>query len=272
MDYTQLVEDLRILLTQFKQEMIVFLPNFVSALLVFLIGILIARLVKFLVMRFLKKLPEMFPNERFQEKIKELQPDRSAALIGNFLFWIILFFFLTASTEILGLPVITAWLSSIVKYLPKLLIAVLIVFLGIIGGNLVRDLVTATTDTAGVIYGDLVAKLIQYAIIFISALIAIEQIGIDIAVLSGLIYIFSGAFLFGAALAFGLGAKTAVSNILASYYLQNRYHEGQNVRIGEINGEITEFTPTAVILKTSQGETYIPAKEFGEMTSILLKK
>ena len=59
-------------------------------------------------------------------------------------------------------------------------------------------------------------------------------------------------------MAFGLGARTAVSNILASYYLQKTYTPGHNVRIGEIEGEIIQITPTAVVLATPEGRTLVP--------------
>lgn len=272
MNYKQLVEDFSNLLAQFKQELIAILPNFISALLVLLVGIVFARFIKALATRFIKKLPKIIPNKKFQSKISRMRPERTANLIGNILFWMILFFFLTAATEILGLPVITAWLSGIVKYLPNILIAVLIVFLGIVGGTIARDLLITTANTAGVTYGNVMGKLVQYAILFISILISIEQIGIDTAVLSGLIYIVLGAILFGAALAFGLGARTSVSNILASHYLQDRYREGQTIRLGELEGEISEITATAVIIRTPAGEACIPAKEFSETASIRLKK
>jgi hypothetical protein len=70
--------------------------------------------------------------------------------------------------------------------------------------------------------------------------------------------------------AFGLGARTSVSNILASYYLQKAYTVGQLVRIGETQGRIIRMTPTAVLLEASEGRIYVPAKAFSEITSVLL--
>ena len=81
-----------------------------------------------------------------------------------------------------------------------------------------------------------------------------------------------GALLFGAALAFGFGAKTSVKNILSSYYLQKIYKVGDKVRIGEKEGRIIEITPLSVILDSSEGQICIPAQEFNQESSVLLSK
>jgi small-conductance mechanosensitive channel len=80
-----------------------------------------------------------------------------------------------------------------------------------------------------------------------------------------------GALLFGAALAFGLGAQTAVSNILGSYYLQKTYKEGDMVQMDDMKGVIVKILPTSVIVETSSGQIMIPAKDFIEKKSILVK-
>lgn len=112
-------------------------------------------------------------------------------------------------------------------------------------------------------------KLAQIIIILLTGLIAFDQIGINVSILINLIIIIIGALLFGAAFAFGLGARESVSNILASYYLQKIYKVGQVIQIGGKKGRIIEITPTAVILEASEGQLYIPAKEFNKETSIL---
>ena len=79
-----------------------------------------------------------------------------------------------------------------------------------------------------------------------------------------------GATLGGAALAFGLGARRSVSNLLACHYLAKWYRVGQVVRIGEHQGRILEILPAAVVLQTSAGKLYIPATQFAESPSLLV--
>ena len=103
-------------------------------------------------------------------------------------------------------------------------------------------------------------------------IIAINQVGIDISFLTSLTYILLASLLFGAAMAFGMGAKASVSNILASYYIARNYSEGNLIRIGEHEGRIIKITSTSVYLESDAGQVIIPAKDFNEQQSVLIKK
>jgi hypothetical protein len=89
-------------------------------------------------------------------------------------------------------------------------------------------------------------------------------------VLTVLLAVVLGAMLGGVALAFGFGARTAVSNIMGSHYLRQVYQVGQTVRLGAIQGEIVAITTTAVVIKAQDGRVVVPAKEFSEAPSTLL--
>jgi hypothetical protein len=269
-NYEQFVNDLGQLFTQFKDKFFAIVPDLIFAVIIVLIGILVARLLKTVVNRLINRIDKLIPSSKLRNRLKKVSLERSAQIVAKLVYWIIIVFFLTAATEILGLPIITTWLGGLVHYLPNILIAVIIVFLGIVLGKLVRDLISSAADSAGLLYGTVLAGIGRYAILLITILIAVNQIGIDIAILTGIIDIVLAAILFGAALAFGLGAKISVSNILASYYVQNWYKEGQLVRIGDKKGRIIQFTSTAVILETSDGQLSIPAKKFSEDTSTLI--
>jgi hypothetical protein len=272
MTYKQFLEDLSRLFLQLKENVIAFVPNLIAAIAVFLIGLLLAFIVQAIIKRFIRNLDRFISYEKLQNRIKHLRLERSAGLISKILFWIVIVFFLTAATEVLGLPIITTWLSSIVQYLPNIVVAVIIVFSGIIGGGLLRDIITTASGTAGLAYADIVGKVAYYTIIFVATLIAVNQVGVNIALLSSLISIVVGAILLGAALAFGLGARTSVNNILGSYYLQGVYREGFTIKVGEIEGKIIQIGPTLVILDTGEGQVSIPAKAFNETNTTLLKR
>jgi ribosomal protein S1 len=71
-------------------------------------------------------------------------------------------------------------------------------------------------------------------------------------------------------LAFGLGAGTTVSNIIASRYVRKNYQVGQQIRIHELEGKILEINPTGIVVDTKSGRTFIPAKLFDTEASVLL--
>ncbi|MBM3668381.1 MAG: mechanosensitive ion channel [Actinobacteria bacterium] len=102
---------------------------------------------------------------------------------------------------------------------------------------------------------------------------ALQRIGVE-RPLSEIIgaFVFWTVFLFfvaGATEAFGLGARTAVSNIIGSHYIRQIVRVGQTVRLGVVQGEVEAITPTAVVLKNGDGRVIVPAKEFNEAVSLL---
>lgn len=272
MNYEQILADIGRLFTQTREHLIVLIPKLIMALLILLTGFLIARLFRTLSSKLLIKIGDLLPATKLQGNIKSERLDRYSGLVGNIIFWIVFFFFLTTATEVIGLPIMTAWLSNFIQYLPNVLAAVLIGFIGIIGGAIVRDLIVTAAGSADIASGQVLGKFAQAIILLVAMVVAIQQIGIDIAFLTGIVSIALAALLFGAALSFALGARTSISNILAGYYLNNQIAIGDRVSINGCEGRIIQITPTAVILESEDGLVNIPAKKFSEEISTLLKK
>jgi small-conductance mechanosensitive channel len=270
MSENRLLGELGNLLLSFKAGLFRILPNLILAVVVLIVGIFIAKLFRAIIIRLVTRIDRFVPNKKIQDRLRRYLSEKPIGkVIGGIVFWIVVFFFLAAGTEILGLPVITTWLSSITGYLPKILAAVLIGAAGLIGAIVVRDIITTISASAGILFGNTLGKLAQVTIILITILIAIEQIGINVSILISLITIIIGAIIFGAAFAFGMGAKDSVNNILSSYYLQKRYKVGDQIEIDGKKGKIIEITSTSVVLESSDEQILIPAKKFSEVVSVL---
>jgi hypothetical protein len=80
----------------------------------------------------------------------------------------------------------------------------------------------------------------------------------------------SAALLFGFTLAFGLGARTLVSNLIAAHHLREVLEPGQEIRIGDWEGTVLEVSATAVVLDTQEGRTSVPAKLYQEQAVVML--
>ena len=178
--------------------------------------------------------------------------------------------FVTASLESLGLTVVTSILSQVAYYLPNVLAAFGVVVAGVVAGKLARRGMIAATRSAGIARGEGVGRTTQAAVVLVAVVVALEQIGIDAQLLVILVTLVIGTALASAGLAFGIGAKTAVSNIVAAYYASQHYRVGQIVRIGSVEGEIMQMTPTAVVLATQDGRILVPASRFNEEVSTLI--
>jgi len=81
-----------------------------------------------------------------------------------------------------------------------------------------------------------------------------------------------GALLGGGALAFSLGARQMVSNLLAAQQLRQHYQVGDHIRIGELDGTVLEITARSVILETEEGRAQVPACQFDEQPCVVLSR
>jgi small-conductance mechanosensitive channel len=269
MNSTPIIEELTRILSVIWDFILGIVPRLILGLFVLLIGYFVAKIVQSLVTRTIDYLNRNI-NNRLKPQLLQVDLDSSKTYIGKTIYWIIFIISVSLFTEILGLPVISLWLKGLSEYLPNILAGVIIIFSGIIFGRLVSDLVKNGALKAGISNSNALSKLTRYLILAIAIIIAIDQIGFDITFLTILIYILLATLLIGAALAFGIGAKSSVSNILASYYVNRTFKKGDVIRIGKHEGKIIKLTSTSILLKTDIGEVNIPAKEFHEKQSILI--
>jgi small-conductance mechanosensitive channel len=180
--------------------------------------------------------------------------------------------FVSLATEILGLGIFGDWLKEIVTYLPLAVSGLLIVLVGFVVSSLARDLVTSTAGSAGLSHGDLLGRTTQVIILFTAIIIGVDQIGIDVVFLSVVVGIVLASTLGGIALAFGLGARHHVSNIIAANQVRQIYEVGDTVRMGDIQGRISGISLSRVSLDTEEGSVDIPARMFDDQVTILIVK
>jgi small-conductance mechanosensitive channel len=156
----------------------------------------------------------------------------------------------------------------VVGYLPGLLTGILIIMGGLLLGNLAKSAIMTAFLRAGLQQSTAMARSAQVIIVFSAIIIGVEQIGLDVNFLSSLIVVVVGILFAGAALAFGLGAKTLVANLLGAQYSRKHCRLGELLRIGDIEGEVVEITQLSIVLDTGTGRAVIPAKMFNELISV----
>lgn len=259
--------------TRMFGQFIEFIPDLVGAVLLILVGWIVARLVRSAGTRAAMWFNGFVERMFGRQQARYLRLSTAAIkLVGNITFWIIVLLFTTAATRILGLLAFSNWLNQVVGYLPTLLAGGLIILVGVVISALVRDLTTAAVASAGVAYGDLFGRGAQAIVLMTALIVGINQVGIDVTLLVTLMSILFAAVCTSFAFAFAFGARTFVSNLIGAHYLQQYYHPGQQARLGDVEGEILELTPTSVIVASEKGRVTVPAKIFNESTTLLLSE
>jgi len=245
----------------------------ISTVVILALGVLAAILLRVLTVRAIGAIERAVPGRAFRAAIPGMARERSAAeIVGSVVSWSVLLFFVATAANTMGIPLLSAVIGSVSDFVPRVFAAVLIVVTGLVVGNIARGAVVATTAGGGTVFGPGVGQLVRIAVIVSAILVAIAELGVDTRILTAFFSVALAALLGGFALAFGLGARTAISNIIGSHYLRKSFEVGQSVRSGGVEGTIVELTATAVILEVPEGRVSIPAKQFAEVPTTLLIK
>jgi small-conductance mechanosensitive channel len=191
-------------------------------------------------------------------------------LLSRVVYWFVFALFIAAAIERLHLPIAATLVSAFAAFLPRVLVGLVIVFAAIIAGQISFATVHRTALAAGLPQAGLLARSVQLILIFFGIVTAADHVGIQSTLLTVVVATAVGAILGGATLAFGLGSRIAVSNIVSVFYLLKTYRVGQVVRIGDIEGEIVEITQTGVFIASPAGRVLVPGQRFSEEASILV--
>ena len=251
-------------------QILEYLPSILGAVVLLLVGWGVARLLRYTTEQITEKtLVRLAHSRPLDTRIKQPESYSAAPRIASrIVFWVVILFFILAAAEVLELKVISGLLTGVTAYLPRLLAGLLILFIGLWFGEATRAVLTRTSRRIGVEQGEILGRLGQTLVLLVVFAIAAGQIGIDNTVLVALIGTLFGVMFGAIALAFSLGAKTTIANMLAAQSIAHTYAAGDTIRIGDIEGKVLRITRTSLILETPEGQALIPAKRFSEQESV----
>ena len=234
-----------------------FIPNLFGALVVVLLGFVVAKLLDTLLSKLLAKfgldrlmagtgLTKMLGRVGIQVPI--------STLIGKIVYWFVLLVFLVSAAESLGLERVSATLDVFALYLPKVFGAALVLLSGVLLAQLASSLVRGAAEGVGLDYANGLGRVAQAMVIIISISVAIGQLEIKTDLLNNVIAIVLISVGLAVALALGLGSRDIASQIIAGIYVRELYEVGQDVRIGDIEGQIEEIGTVKTTLLDANGE------------------
>jgi hypothetical protein len=253
-------------------QIVAYLPTLILASMLLGLGYVLARVVSVVVTRLLQLMgfDRLLSRTAVQTLLERSgTKQKSSEILGMIGFWIIFLVFLIQASDTLSLTMVSDALTSIAYYIPKVGIAVLVLVLGLIAANFVRELITMTCSSAGITHGTMVAQAVYVAVVLLIVVTAIDALGIDTELLNNTIVILLAGLIGGAALSFGLGSRTAVANLIAAHYLGSMVRVGMTVKIGENQGTVVAVTPISVVLETREGRVIVPATQVTESTAVI---
>lgn len=230
-----------------------------SAVVILLAGLILARVAGRLSERGLVLLNRVLA--RFAGDRADLLSEAGVRLLARAVFWLVLLVATLLALRTLGMGQVFIWLDAPLVYLPRVLVGLAIIGAAHFLGLLARSLLMRLPGAAG--ESPLLPRLAQAGILVIGLMTGLQHMGLDVTFIGQLLILLLGLGIGGLALAFAIGARRYVANLVA-HSMVDRYSPGDEIRIGDIEGTIIEIHRTGVDLVTAEGVVTVPAALFTE--------
>lgn len=243
------------------------LPNILGALVVLLLGWLVIKLVILVLRRVLKfarieRLTELVNEKKIFGKSK-ITFNISSVILA-FVKWILFLVFLIVAADIMNWHIVSEEIGNLLRYLPQLFSGLALFLIGIYVANFVRIALYGFFETFELRGKKAISGLVFYIIAIIVTLTALNQVGVDTTIITNNLSIILGAMLAAIAIAFGLGSREVISDLLRSFYTRKNLAIGDHIRILGVEGEIEAIDNISLVLRSSEGKIILPIKEVVE--------
>ena len=183
-------------------------------------------------------------------------------VIGRGVYWTILLYFATAAIEQLSVPFAAQLLHDLAYFLPKVVLALVLVFAGASLGSLAHQWASDMAANAGIANPGILGRLAQAGILAVALIVSVQQVGVQGSIFVSIATVILASTLGGMALAFGLGSSPVVANLMASHYASKALSVGDLVRVGKTEGTVREVTPTSIVIDVGADRVHLPARKY----------
>jgi hypothetical protein len=196
-----------------------YLPRAVVMLIIALIGWMIAYLLKVVVRSVLRltKFSKLSENSGATQLLNQAALPSSTELLSRFVFWVAWVGFILLGVSVLGIGGLQEYIARFFLFLPRLFVALVILFFGLVAASFFARAVLLAAVNANFRSSRLLSISIRVIISIFTLSMVFEVLGVaegTMLIAFGTVF---GAIMLGLAIAFGLGGKD-----LAREFLEKR--------------------------------------------------
>jgi len=262
-------------LTSMGEKIMTTIPNIIGAIIVLLLGWIITKIVVYLLNRIFK----FAKIDVLSEKINDLKLFGKADInipitkaITVFVKWIMFLVFLIIAADIMNWTIVSQEIGNLLRYLPKLFSAIALFMIGIYIARFVKKAIQGFYESFDLAGSKIISSIVFYIIAIIITITALNQADIDTTVVTNNVTIILGAFLLAISIAFGLGSKEVVGDLLRTFYTRKNYELGDHIKLEGIEGTVEAIDNISMTLSTAKGKIILPIKDVVESKVEILKK
>lgn len=189
---------------QVLSSIVIYAPNVMMALALLIFGYVVGKVVYILLRRLLiRAQADKYIRKSNMPKVSEFLPFVTK--------WYVYLAFISAafSDGILGIPLIAVWVSTIMGFIPNVIGAALVLFIGYVFGEWLKDSI-ATKKT---LYSEITGNIVLFLVLYVSLAMALSLLSVPTALVENIMLIVVASVGLGMAIAIGLGMKDAVRDV-----------------------------------------------------------
>ncbi|QVL46458.1 MAG: hypothetical protein KFB94_05065 [Methylophilaceae bacterium] len=212
-------------LNQFWVQLVNFVPKLLAVIVILFFGWMIAKLVRTAV----KHILELVKFDNFAQK-SGLEAFMNSGdvnvtlsgIISQVVYWLVIIMFVITGANMLGLSEVAQLLHDLAAYLPRIILAILVMIFGTLLARFINRLVFAWLHSIKFERALVVSTTVEYGIQILALFIALEQLGIGVQLINSLFVIVFGAIFLALALAFGLGGRDRAAKVIEELSNKNK--------------------------------------------------
>ena len=211
-----IVNELTQALQQMARDVAHYLPRLIVMLVIALVGWVIAYLLKFLVRSLLRltKFSKLSENAGATQLLHQAALPSSTELVSRFVFWIAWAGFVLLGASVLGIAGLDEYISRFFFFLPRLFVALIILFFGLLAASFLSRAALLAAVNAHFRSSRMLSISVRFVIVIFALSMAFEVVGVaEQTMLIAFATVF-GAAMLGMAIAFGLGGQDLARKFL----------------------------------------------------------
>lgn len=201
---------------QMARDIAHYLPRLIVMLIIALIGWLVAYVLKVLVRSLLRltKFSKLSENAGATQLLHQAALPSSTELVSRFVFWVAWVGFVLLGVSVLGIAGLQDYISRFFLFLPRLFVALVILFFGLVAASFFSRATLLAAVNANFRSSRMLSIAVRVIIVIFALSMVFEVLGVaEQTVLVAFATVF-GAGMLGLAIAFGLGGQKLARKFL----------------------------------------------------------
>ncbi len=255
------LEQLKTTLAEQSGMFIATLPRALGALLLIIVGRWVSKFFARVTRKVLEKIgidklaAKLNEVDLFNKSKIELVPSK---IVSKIVYYLLFFIVILMATDVLGMQAITDMMNNILSYIPSLVSAMAVFFVGILLADFLKRIIQTTCESLGIPAASLISNVVFYFLFLNVAMITLSQARVQTSFIEENLSILLGGVVLAFAIGYGFASRPVMANLLAAFYNKGKVQIGDTIVIDGTEGEIVAMDNSTFTVQSGEIKTIIP--------------